>query len=79
MSRLVNDVTAVRMLLGVGFLNLINTPIYYVYAVSIMVSIDWRLTLAALRAVSARAAVVKRTSRQLMERTLQGAGGPRRR
>ena len=26
MSRLVNDITAVRMLLGVGFLNLINTP-----------------------------------------------------
>src|SRR6185436_14356628 len=25
MSRLVNDITAVRMLLGVGFLNLINT------------------------------------------------------
>ena len=26
MSRLVNDVTAVRMLLGVGILNLVNTP-----------------------------------------------------
>src|SRR4051812_21997878 len=28
MSRLVNDIAAVRMLLGVGFLNLVNTPIY---------------------------------------------------
>src|SRR5512144_1355576 len=48
MSRLVNDITAVRLLLGVGFLNLINTPIYYVYAISIMASMDWRLTLASL-------------------------------
>src|SRR5206468_818336 len=36
MSRLVNDVTAVRMLLGPGILNLVNTPVYYAYAVGIM-------------------------------------------
>ena len=71
MSRLVNDITAVRMLLGVGFLNLINTPIYYVYAVSIMVSIDWRLTLAALVPYPLVLVIVKRASRQLMERTLK--------
>ncbi len=76
MSRLVNDITAVRMLLGVGFLNLINTPIYYVYAVSIMASLDWRLTVAALVPYPIVLVVVKRTSRQLMERTLQRAGGP---
>jgi ATP-binding cassette subfamily B protein len=71
MSRLVNDITAVRMLLGVGFLNLINTPIYYVYAVSIMVSMDWRLTLASLVPYPLVLLIVKRTSRQLMERTLK--------
>ena len=71
MSRLVNDITAVRMLLGVGFLNLVNTPIYYVYAVTIMVSLDWRLTLAALAPYPIVLVVVKRTSRQLMERTLR--------
>jgi ATP-binding cassette subfamily B protein len=71
MSRLVNDITAVRMLLGVGFLNLINTPIYYVYAVSIMASLDWRLTLASLAPYPIVLMVVKRTSRQLMERTLR--------
>ena len=48
MSRLVNDVTAVRMLLGLGIINILNTPLYYVYAVSAMVAIDPRLTLAAL-------------------------------
>src|SRR5207249_8664412 len=31
MSRLVNDVTAVRMLLGPGLLNFINTPVAYLY------------------------------------------------
>jgi ATP-binding cassette subfamily B protein len=71
MSRLVNDITAVRMLLGVGFLNLINTPIYYLYAVSIMASLDWRLTLASLAPYPLVLLVVKRTSRQLMERTLK--------
>src|SRR5919109_4812367 len=34
MSRLVNDVTAVRIMLGLGILNLLNTPLYYLYAVS---------------------------------------------
>src|SRR5262249_25570001 len=36
MSRLVNDVTAVRMLLGPGILNFINTPVYYAYGLAIM-------------------------------------------
>lgn len=75
MSRLVNDITAVRMLLGVGFLNLINTPIYYLYAVPIMISIDWRLTLASLVPYPLVLIIVKRTSRQLMERTLKTQEG----
>ncbi len=48
MSRLVNDVTAVRMMLGLGILNILNTPLYYIYAVSAMIAIDPKLTLAAL-------------------------------
>ncbi len=75
MSRLVNDITAVRMLLGVGFLNLINTPIYYLYAVTIMASMDWRLTLASLAPYPLVLVIVKRTSRQLMERTLKTQEG----
>jgi ATP-binding cassette subfamily B multidrug efflux pump len=75
MSRLVNDITAVRMLLGVGFLNLVNTPIYYLYAVTIMASMDWRLTLASLVPYPLVLIVVKRTSRQLMERTLKTQEG----
>ena len=71
MSRLVNDITAVRMLLGVGFLNVVNTPIYYLYAVPIMASLDWRLTIAALVPYPIVLVIIKRTSRQLMERTLK--------
>src|SRR5574337_179379 len=44
MSRLINDVTAVRMLLGPGILNFVNTPVYYVYGVGLMLTMNWRLT-----------------------------------
>jgi ATP-binding cassette subfamily B protein len=71
MSRLVNDVNAVRMLLGPGILNFINTPIYYAYGLAIMLSLDWQLTLAALAVYPLSFGVVKRTSRLLMERTLR--------
>jgi len=71
MSRLVNDVTAVRMLLGPAILNLVNTPVYYLYGVSIMVSLDAHLTLVALLPYPLLLWAVKRYSRQLMEGTLR--------
>ena len=71
MSRLVNDVTAVRMLLGPGVLNFINTPVYYVYGLAIMLSIHPGLTLTALSAYPLALLVVKRTSRALIERSLR--------
>jgi len=71
MSRLVNDISAVRMLLGPGVLNLLNTPVYYLYAVTIMVSIDPLLTVAALAPYPIMLLVVKRYSRRLMEGTLR--------
>ncbi len=71
MSRLINDVTAIRMLLGVGFLNMINTPIYYTYGITIMLAIDPTLTLMALLPFPALLVVVKRFSRRLMEQTLR--------
>lgn len=71
MSRLINDVTAVRMLLGVGMLNLVNTPIYYLYAVSIMLSLDPALTVMSLLPYPILLLAVKRVSRRLMEQTLR--------
>ncbi len=75
MSRLVNDVTAVRLLLGLGIVNALNTPLYYVYAVSAMVMIDPRLTVAALALYPLMLFTVRKMSRQLMERTLKVQAG----
>ena len=71
MSRLINDVTAIRMLLGIGILNLVNTPIYYAYGVTIMLTLDPTLTLVALLPFPVLLLVVKRISRRLMEQTLR--------
>ena len=48
MSRVINDISAVRVMLGPGVLNFANAPLYYVYAVVLMLSMDVRMTLAAL-------------------------------
>ena len=71
MSRLVNDVTAIRMLLGVGVLNLVNTPIYYVYGLAIMLTLDPLLTLLSLLPFPILLWAVKRVSRRLMEQTMR--------
>src|SRR5206468_7455286 len=71
MSRLLNDIGAVRMMIGPGILNFINTPVYYVYAVSIMVTISVPLTLFSLTAYPIVLWIVKSLSRQLMERTVK--------
>ncbi len=71
MSRLVNDVTAVRMVLGPGILNLINTPLYYAYGLAIMAHLNARLTLLALAPYPILLVGVKILSRRLMEGTLR--------
>jgi ATP-binding cassette subfamily B protein len=71
MSRLINDVTAIRLLLGVGILNLVNTPIYYVYGIAIMLSLDPMLTLLSLLPFPPLLLAVKRVSRRVMEQTLR--------
>ena len=71
MSRLINDVTAVRMLLGPGMLNFINTPVYYAYGIAIMFALDARLTLAALLPYPLLLVVARGFGRRLMEHTLR--------
>ncbi len=75
MSRLVNDVTAVRLLLGLGIINILNTPLYYVYAMSAMLAMDPILTLLAITPYPFMFVVVRAMSRQLMERTLNVQAG----
>lgn len=48
MSRMVNDLTQVRLLLGPGLLNLSNTLLVYVVAIPLLIATDWELTLYAL-------------------------------
>jgi ATP-binding cassette subfamily B protein len=43
MSRCVNDLNSVRMLLGPGLLSVVQTPILYVGALSLMFWMNWRL------------------------------------
>jgi ATP-binding cassette subfamily B protein len=70
MSRLVNDITAVRLLLGPGILNIVNTTMYYAYGVALMCTLDVALTFWALLPYPLLLLAVKRFSRQIMERSL---------
>jgi ATP-binding cassette subfamily B protein len=45
MSRCVNDINAVRLLLGVGLLNIVQTPILYAATISMMLTINVKVTL----------------------------------
>lgn len=48
MSRATNDLTQVRLMLGPGVLNVVNTSIAYAIAIPLMASISWTLTLLTL-------------------------------
>jgi len=58
-------------MLGPAVLNLLNTPVYYAYGVTIMASIDPWLTLAALAPYPLVILVMRRNGRRLMEGTLR--------
>ena len=52
MSRCVNDINAVRLLLGVGLLNLVQTPILYVAVIGAMLATNAQARAAGAAAVS---------------------------
>ncbi len=70
MSRLVNDIGAIRLLLGPGLLTFINTPLYVAYAVALMVAMDWRLTIAAVLPFPVILFAIRRYIRAMMEETV---------
>jgi len=45
MSRAVNDINSVRIFLGMGLMNIVQTPVLYLGAIVVMSALDWRLTL----------------------------------
>jgi len=71
MSRLVNDIGSVRLMLGPAVLNLLNTPVYYAYGITIMASMDPWLTAAALAPYPLAMLAMKRNGKRLMEGTLR--------
>jgi len=48
MSRAVNDINSVRIFLGMGLMNIVQTPVLYLGAIVVMSALDWRLTLCVL-------------------------------
>lgn len=48
MARATNDLNAVRMMIGPGFMYWVETSITFLLALSVMLAVDWRLTLLAL-------------------------------
>lgn len=71
MSRLINDLTQVRLLIGIGVLSFANTPLYWVYALAIMASLSLRLTLASVAPYLLLFAGIWRLAHTLMERSLK--------
>lgn len=71
MSRVTNDLVQVRLLLGFGVLNVINTPFALVSALAVTLPISAKLTVAALAPLPVLIIVTRSFSRQLYTRTLE--------
>jgi ATP-binding cassette subfamily B protein len=71
MSRMVNDITALRLLVGMGVLMLTNTPVYFIYALIFMTYLNRQLTVAAIIPAILLLFGVRRLTRALMERSLK--------
>jgi len=69
MSRFANDLTNVRMLLGFGVLNIINTSVIYLAGITLMLRISPLLTLAAVLPFPLMILAVKRISAAMFRRS----------
>ncbi len=71
MSRMINDLTAVRMMVGMGVLTLTSVPALYLSAFTMMTLISPRLTLATTVPYILLYVGMRRITRSLMERSLR--------
>ncbi len=69
MSRATNDLTQVRLLLGFGVLNVVNTLFALISALSVMIGVSGRLTLAALAPFPFLVFVTRGYGRAMFRRT----------
>lgn len=70
-SRITNDITAVRLLGGPGLLNLVNTAVVYVTAAGPMFLLDADLAARALAPLALVFVVTRRVARDIYDRSLQ--------
>ena len=68
MSRTTNDLTQVRLMLGPGVLNTVNTIIAYATALPLMVAISWKLTLITFAVYPPAMMLMRRQGRRLYTR-----------
>ena len=71
MSRMVNDLTAVRMMLGMGLLSFTGTPVTYLFALGFMLSLSLRLTLATMTPYLLLFVIIRFLTRAMMERSFK--------
>lgn len=69
MSRVTNDLVQLRLLLGFGVLNVINTPLAFVSALAVTVPMSYKLTLAALSPLPLLLIITRSFSHQIYTRT----------
>jgi ATP-binding cassette, subfamily B, multidrug efflux pump len=68
LARATNDMNAVRMMLGPGMMYLFETSVTLIFAVAVMLHVDWRLTLAALAPAPLVSAAVLGFGRKIHDR-----------
>ena len=71
MSRMVNDLTAIRMLIGMGILTFTNAPLAYIYALGFMITLSPRLAVAVIVPAALLLVGMRLLTRALMERSLR--------
>ncbi|MBI2181584.1 MAG: ABC transporter ATP-binding protein [Deltaproteobacteria bacterium] len=71
MSRVINDISAVRVMLGPGILNFVNAPLYYVYALALMLSMDVRMTLATVAPFAVLLFMARKFRGEIMRSSLE--------
>ncbi|MGH8014471.1 MAG: ABC transporter ATP-binding protein [Candidatus Binataceae bacterium] len=71
MSRMINDLTAVRMMVGMGVLSFTSTPVTYVLGLVFMFSLNAKLTLACLIPYVTLFIIMRFLTHSLMERSLK--------
>ena len=72
MSRAVNDINSVRLFLGMGLLNIIQTPVLYFAAIAVMVTIDPFLTLVVFGPYPLVILLVRLFGRRMFQANLDG-------